>query len=111
MMSPGGRLRRVDVGGDVDRPPPVDPLDRGVAAAEFHLGHLGERHLGAVGGVRMRHVFHVAQRAAFGLGETHHHLDVVATALDALGLFPVESLAHLPGQIGQRQAEHLRRGG
>ena len=96
----------IDVGGDVDRAPPVDAPDRFVATPVCHVGHFGERHLDAAGHSDA-HVIEVGQAAAFVAGITEHDFDIVASALDALHFVAIKRLAHLPREVGLRQAKRL----
>ena len=69
-------------------------------------GHVAEGHLHAVRGADA-HVLQVSQRAPLRLRVADHHADVVAAALDALGLLAVERLADLAPQVGPGQAQRL----
>ena len=51
--------------------------------------------------------FKVAERAALVARVAGHDADVVAAALDALGLLAVEGLAHLAAEVLERQAQGL----
>ena len=102
------RDRRIDRRGHVHRAVAVDPLDRREAAPRNDLRHLPERHFSAVRGADA-HVLQVAERPSIVPGIAHHDPDVVAPALDALGLLAVERLPDLPSEVLQRQAERLRR--
>ena len=87
---------------------PVGAPDAGEAAPELGAGYGPERYLAAVGGAEP-HVLHVAEGATLLRGIANHHPHVVAAALDALRLLPVERLPHLARQVVQRESERLGR--
>jgi hypothetical protein len=99
--------RLVDVSGDVDRAPTVDPGDRGVAAAALDLGQGAQRHLGhADERVADRHdqLLEGALAAALVLGQPDVDPDLVAALLQALGLGAEERRAQGVGQIDRGEA-------
>ncbi len=96
--------RTVDVRGDGDDSLAVYPPDRGVPARQRRLRHTGKGDLSTVGGA-YSHRFQVAEGAAFVLGITHHHPDIVRATLHTLRLVSVERLAHLLTEVADGQAE------
>ncbi len=93
----GGR-GLVHLGLDIDDAVEVGAADGGQAGAELRLGDDRERN----GGVVLAADAHFAQGVefpAFFDRIADHHLDFVATALDALGFAAVEGIAHVHGDI------------
>ena len=84
----------------------VDAADGGEAASRLDDGDRAEGHLAAVGGADA-HVLEVAERAPLVARVADHDADVVTAALDALGLFAVEGLPHLPAEVLEGEAEGL----
>ena len=50
-------------------------------------------------------VLEVAEAGAFGLGIAHHDLDLIAAALQAHDLGAVKALAHLAGEVVERESQ------
>jgi hypothetical protein len=95
---------QVDLGGHIDGALTVDSFDGGVTLAQLRLGDLTEGHSDTLRSA-YPHLLEIALGNTFIRRVTNHYFDFVAPALDALRLFTVKCLAHLPGEILERQSE------
>ena len=84
----------------------IRALDGRVAAAELGAGDGVEGHLAAVGRSDAK-VLEIGERASRVGRVADHHPDVVAAALDALGLLAVESLTDLLREVVEGDPEGL----
>ena len=101
-------LHRVEVrvGGDDDGGLAVQALQGAVALRHLIFGHGAEGQLAAVRQANP-HVLQVADGAPLGTRVAHPHPHLIGAALYALRHLAVKRLAHLPGQLGQRDAQCL----
>ena len=91
--------------------PTICPTNARKASGDLRICNGSEGHLDTVPGSDA-HFFERTKRTSLCFGVANHHTDIVAPALDALGLGPVESLTNLARQVvlgeaqGQRALPH-----